>query len=60
MNAIKIFAAVLCVGMLWATGVGAQKWNRCGPSLLLHQSRGLHDLWRTGCQAYGGDATGYR
>jgi hypothetical protein len=25
MNAIKIFAAVLCVGMLWATGVGAQK-----------------------------------
>ena len=31
MNATKIFAAVLCVAMLWAAGAFAQKWNRCDP-----------------------------
>ena len=31
MSPIKIVAVVLCAVMLWATGVGAQKWNRCDP-----------------------------
>ncbi len=31
MNPIKTFAVVLSAAMLWTTGVGVQKWNRCDP-----------------------------
>lgn len=31
MNRIKTFAVVLCAAVLWTTGAGAQKWNRCDP-----------------------------
>lgn len=31
MATTKIFAVLLCVALLWADGVLAQKWNRCDP-----------------------------
>ena len=31
MSSIKIFAAVCCVAIVWATAASAQRWNRCDP-----------------------------